>query len=70
VKLLRVEVVVEVLVARMRSQRGPSPMERTTTWSGSALSRGAMLGGSSDLELDGDNWLQHRWKEEMHGSGA
>jgi hypothetical protein len=40
------------------------------TWSGPALSRGATLGGSGDLELDGDNWLRHRQKEVTHESGA
>jgi hypothetical protein len=55
-----VEVVAEVLVAQMGSQRGPSPVERTTTWSGLALSRGTTLGSSGDLELDRDDWLRHR----------
>jgi hypothetical protein len=50
-----VEVVAEVLVARMGSQRGPSPVEHIMTWSGPALSRGVTLGGSCDLELDRDD---------------
>jgi hypothetical protein len=40
------------------------------TWSRLALSRGAMLAGSGDLELDGDDWFQHRRKEATHGSGV